>query len=75
VNTQLVRPRDEPIALNYLMHQTEEGPRVIDVFLKGAFSELATKRSEYAAVIQREGFPALVSRLEDRIADYANGKK
>ena len=75
VNTQLVRPKDEPIALNYLMHQTEEGPRVIDVFLKGAFSELATKRSEYAAVIQREGFPALISRLEARIADYANGKK
>jgi len=75
VNTQLVRPKDEPIALNYLMHQTEEGPRVIDVFLKGAFSELATKRSEYATVIQREGFPALISRLEAKIADYGNNKK
>ena len=75
VNTQLVRPKDEPIALNYLLHQTEEGPRVIDVFLKGAFSELATKRSEYVAVIQRDGFPALISRLEAKIADYANGKK
>jgi phospholipid transport system substrate-binding protein len=75
VNTQLVRPKDEPIALNYLMHQSEEGPRAIDVFLKGAFSELATKRSEYAAVIQREGVPALISRLEAKIADYANGKK
>jgi phospholipid transport system substrate-binding protein len=75
VNTQLIRPKDEPIGLNYLMHQTEEGPRVIDVFLKGAFSELATRRSEYAAVIQREGFPALISRLEAKIADYANAKK
>jgi len=75
VNTQLVRPKDEPIALNYLMHQTEEGPRVIDVFLKGAFSELAARRSEYAAVIQREGFPSLISRLEAKIADYSNGKK
>jgi phospholipid transport system substrate-binding protein len=74
VNTQLVRPKDEPVALNYLMHQTEEGPRAIDVFLKGAFSELATKRSEYAAVIQREGFAALISRLEAKIAEYA-GKK
>jgi phospholipid transport system substrate-binding protein len=75
VNTQLVRPKDEPIALNYLVHQTEEGPRVIDVFLKGAFSELASKRSEYVAVIQRDGFPALISRLEAKIADYANARK
>jgi len=75
VNTQLVRPKDEPIALNYLLHQTEEGPRVIDVFLKGAFSELASKRSEYVAVIQRDGFPALISRLEAKIADYANARK
>lgn len=74
VNTRLVRPKDEPVNLNYLFHQTEEGPRVVDIFMKGAFSELATRRSEYSAVIQREGFPALLAKLETKIAEYAQGK-
>jgi phospholipid transport system substrate-binding protein len=75
VNTRLVRKKDEPVSLNYLFHQAADGLRVVDVFMKGAFSELATRRSEYAAVIQREGFPSLIEKLEQKIADYAQGKK
>ena len=75
VSTRLVRPKDEPVNLNYLFHAAEEGLRVIDVFMKGAYSELATRRAEYAAVIQREGFPALLAKLETKIADFAKGKK
>jgi len=75
VSTRMVRPKDEPVMLNYLFHQSEDGSRVIDIFLKGAFSELATRRSEYAAIIQHDGFPTLVDKLEEKITDYANGKK
>ena len=75
VNTRLVRPKDEPVTLNYLFHPSENGSRVIDIFLKGAFSELATRRSEYAAIIQRDGFPTLIDKLEEKITDYAKGKK
>jgi ABC-type transporter MlaC component len=37
------------------------------VFLTGTISELATRRSEFTAVIQRDGFDGLVDALETRI--------
>jgi hypothetical protein len=36
-------------------------------------SELALRRSEYSALVQREGFKALLAKLDERIADLARG--
>ena len=44
VRTQLVRPRDEPVALNYLMRDFGGAWRVVDVYLSGTVSELASRR-------------------------------
>jgi len=75
VRTRLVRPdAKESIEINYRLHQTEAGWRIIDVLLRGTVSELALRRSEYSAVIQRDGFDALVATLERKIADLAAGK-
>ena len=42
VPSRLVRPEDEPIALDYRMRQDDSGAwRIVDVYLKGRFSELA----------------------------------
>lgn len=75
VRTRLVRPdAKESIEINYRLHRTGDGWRIIDVLLRGTVSELALRRSEYSAVIQRDGFPALVANLERKIADLAAGK-
>jgi hypothetical protein len=42
--------------------------------LNGTISELALRRSEYSSLIQREGFAALLSALDQRIDDLASGK-
>ena len=60
VRTQLVRPNDEPVALNYLMRDSGGAWRVVDVYLSGTVSELASRRAEFATLL-REGGPA---RLE-----------
>jgi hypothetical protein len=36
-------------------------------------SEVALRRSEYAEVLERSGFEALVAELETKIGSYTNG--
>lgn len=71
VKTALIRPDEEPVEINYLMREFSDGWRVIDVYLKQAYSELATRRSEYSSILARRGFEALVREIEAKIALYA----
>jgi phospholipid transport system substrate-binding protein len=65
----------EFVQLNYrLRPDGNNGWRIIDVLLNGTVSELALRRSEYSSLIQREGFAALMSALDERIADLAGGE-
>lgn len=64
VETKLTPKGDAPVALNYLMRKDDVGQwRIMDVYLDASISELATRRSEYSAIIGREGFLALVEKL------------
>jgi phospholipid transport system substrate-binding protein len=67
VETQL-QPKDgDAVSLNYLMRKDDKGAwRICDVFLNGTISELATRRSEFGAIVQRDGVPALVNSLGDK---------
>jgi len=66
---------NETIQLNYrLRSDKDHGWRIIDVLLNGTVSELALRRAEYSSLIQNEGFAALMSALNERINDLANGK-
>jgi phospholipid transport system substrate-binding protein len=71
VETRLVRPRDEPIELNYVLKGSGDDWRIIDVLLESKFSELARQRSEFAAVLRGGGPPDLVATLERKIAELA----
>jgi phospholipid transport system substrate-binding protein len=71
VQTRLVRPSDEPVALNYVLKESEGGWRIIDVLLESKFSELARQRSEFAAVLRDGGPSDLVATLERKIAELA----
>ncbi len=56
-----------PVMLNYLMRQDDKGTwRIVDVFLDGSISELATRRSEFNSIVERDGIPALVNELGDK---------
>ena len=66
VNTKLVQPKDEPVQLNYLLRDGDQGWQILDVFLKGTVSELATRRSEFSSVLRRDGADALVHLIQAR---------
>jgi phospholipid transport system substrate-binding protein len=68
VHTTLTPKGDEPVQLDYLMRSDGGVWRIIDVFLSGTISELATRRSEYATVLRSGGAEALVRLLREKTA-------
>ena len=73
VNSKLIKSTGEPITLNYLMRQEDGGWKVLDVYLSGTVSELATRRSEFVAVLQRSGADGLVRLIEQKSAALRAG--
>lgn len=69
VHSGIIKSNGEKVALDYLMHKSADGLwKVIDVYLSGSISELASRRAEFVAVLQREGADGLVRLLESRSA-------
>ena len=74
VASQLVKTNGESVSLNYLLRQEGAGAwKVIDIYLSGTISELATRRSEFVAVLQRSGADGLVQMIEQRTAALRAG--
>ena len=73
VKTDVVKSNGGKVALNYLMQQRGGAWKVIDVYLKGAISEVATRRSEFRAVLRRKGADGLIRAIEGKIAVVRRG--
>ena len=54
------------MALNYLMRKAGNDWKVIDVYLDGTISELASRRAEFGAILKSGGPDALVRSLVKR---------
>ena len=54
--------RGRTVNINYLVR----GGRVIDVYLNGTISDLATRRDEFASIIASGGADGLIKRLRIR---------
>jgi phospholipid transport system substrate-binding protein len=68
VETRLVPTKGDIVDLNYLLRQGDAGWQIIDVFLSGTISELATRRAEFTSVLGRDGADGLVKLLESKVA-------
>jgi phospholipid transport system substrate-binding protein len=53
----------QTIPFNYRMRQSGGTWKVVDVYLNGFVSELATKRSDYGSTLSNGGAPALTKKL------------
>jgi phospholipid transport system substrate-binding protein len=74
VRGRVIDPAAAPFDLNYRLHRTAKGPRIIDVQIKGTVSELALRRADFTSVVARDGFDALLGTIRSRIADLAAGR-
>src|SRR5438552_12589645 len=66
VHTKLLQSNGEAITLNYLMRDSGGSWKVVDVYLTGTISELATRRSEFAALLKSGGPNALIESLRQK---------
>jgi phospholipid transport system substrate-binding protein len=69
--TRLVRPDKDDVDLDYRMREGDEGWRVVDVYSDGKVSEVALRRSEYAAVLKQGGIDKLIDAVSKKTAKRA----
>ena len=70
VKTKLLQPGGRTVQINYLVR----GGRVIDVYLNGTISDLATRRDEFASILAGGGgADALVKTLRERAESLLAG--
>jgi phospholipid transport system substrate-binding protein len=67
VRTALVSANKERVQLDYLLGRRTGGWRIVDVFARGTISEVATRRADFAPVIQAEGADGLIRQIEAKI--------
>jgi phospholipid transport system substrate-binding protein len=72
VRSQIVKANGEPVKVDYMMRRNGEGWLISDIYLDGAISEVATRRSEFAAILRTDGVDGLVAAL-NRKADILTG--
>ena len=74
VHTVLIDPGTENTDLDYRLHQTAKGPKVIDIYLKGTVSQLALQRSDFTSVLESGGLDALITTIRSKVDDLAAGR-
>lgn len=76
VRNRLITGAGEAISIDYLLGDFDGRWRIVDVFLEGTISEIATKRSEYGGILKRDGFDGLLARIAEKTAELAaeNGR-
>ena len=70
VHSHLVIPDDKPVKFDYMLKEKGKSWRIINIIANGV-SDLALKRSEYTTILQREGFDALITKINEKIDNYS----
>ena len=68
VRSQIVKANGEPVSVDYMMRRNGDSWLISDIYLDGAISEVATRRSEFAAILKSQGIDGLIAAL-NRKAD------
>ncbi len=71
VRNRLIKGGGKAVAIDYLLRDFNGQWRIVDVFLGGTISEIATKRSEYNSILKQTGFEDLLARISSKTAELA----
>jgi phospholipid transport system substrate-binding protein len=63
VKSQIIKANGEPVKVDYMMRRNGDSWLISDIYLDGAISEVATRRSEFAAILKKDGIDGLVAAL------------
>ena len=71
ITSRIVKSDGEPVNINYLMRNNGGVWQIADVYLDGTISELATRRSEFAAILRTSGINGLIETLNTKANSLA----
>ena len=66
ITTEIVKSNGEPVHLNYLLRQNAGIWQIVDVYLNGTISQLATHRSEFSSILRTQGIGGLIVMLNTK---------
>jgi phospholipid transport system substrate-binding protein len=72
VKSRIIKSNGEPVEVDYLMRQRGQSWLISDIYVDGTISEVATRRSEFAAILETQGIEGLIAAL-NRKADILTG--
>jgi phospholipid transport system substrate-binding protein len=64
VKSQIIKANGEPVEIDYMMHRAGGGWLIADIYVDGAISEVATRLSEFAAILRKDGIAGLIEALD-----------
>ncbi|MDP2904577.1 MAG: ABC transporter substrate-binding protein [Methylovulum sp.] len=70
IHTHLNIPDEKAVKFDYMLKEIGSSWRIINIIANGV-SDLALKRSEYTNILQREGFDALITKINEKIDAYS----
>ncbi len=70
VHARLSVPDDKDVKFDYMLKEKGPSWRIINIIANGV-SDLALKRSEYTTILQRDGFDALIAKINEKIDNYS----
>lgn len=73
VHARYLRAGHDPVAIDYLVRQTRDGWRVLDVYLDETVSLLALHRAEFASVLKSKGFDGFIAAMHAKADELTPG--
>ena len=71
IRSQIQSKSDDPVTLDYLMHNNNDNWYIISVIADGV-NDLSLKRAEYSTIIKENGYDYLVTSIEQKITELEN---
>ncbi len=73
VRALLHKPDGKDVHFDYLLRRGNGGWRILNIIVDGV-SDLAIKRSEYTGILRRDGYNALLKKIDEKITQYQDSK-
>lgn len=72
INTRVVEGNGNATAINYLLVNSGGRWAIVDVYLRGSISEVATRRSEFGSILRDRGADGLIAALQRKTREMGS---
>ncbi len=73
VSSKIIPQAGTPHTLDYVMQKTDSGWKAVDVLAEGSISRVAVQRSDFSALLNKGGAPALEASLQEKTEALSRG--